>query len=136
MNIPYRIHKITTSQFAMFPENVAADSEIEVSANFNFGINTTLNSLRCVCKINYLLKEDLVMVLEVQCFFDIAPEAVGNLKSEKRIPVDFLRYIGTIVIGTARGIIHTKTENTALNGFVLPPINLMAIIKQDMVIKD
>ena len=51
------------------------------------------------------------------------------------IPVDFLRYMGTIVVGTARGVLHTKTEGTVLNAYVLPPINVMELVKEDLAVK-
>ena len=47
----------------------------------------------------------------------------------------FLRYLATIATGTMRGIIHTKTESTALNPIVLPPLNLVETIKDDFVFK-
>ena len=59
---------------------------------------------------------------------------IEELSKEGRVPVEFLRYMATIVTGTARGIIHAKTENTVLNATVLPPINLVEGIKNDLVI--
>ena len=43
--------------------------------------------------------------------------------------------MGTIVVGAARGIIHAKTEGTILNSVILPPINLVEIIKDDLVLE-
>lgn len=137
MNIPYRIQEIKTSQFAIFPEKFVNDPtvEIKIETAFNFGINIQQKCIRCICKISYIQNEELLMVLEEQCIFGIAPDAISELEKTKRVPVDFLRYLGTIAIGTARGIIHTRTENTLLNRFVLPPINLINIIKKDFVFK-
>ena len=42
--------------------------------------------------------------------------------------------MGSISVGTLRGIIHTKTEGTVLNTIVLPPINLDEIINKDLVL--
>lgn len=75
------------------------------------------------------------MVLELTAYFGIAPEGVAEIQKKSLVPVDFLRYMGTIVVGTARGIIHAKTEGTVLNSVVLPPINLVEIIKEDLVVK-
>ncbi len=135
MNIPYRISEIKTTQFAIFPEKVQNGKEMNVRADFSYGINKPHNSVRCVCKISYLQDEELLMVLEVLCLFEVAPEGVVQIEKDKKIPVDFLRYVATIVVGTARGIIHARTENTVLNPYVLPPINLINLIKDDMVIE-
>ena len=75
------------------------------------------------------------MVLEMGAIFAIAPEGVSEIKAKGTVPVDFLRYMGTIVVGAARGIIHTKTEGTVLNSVILPPINLVEIIKEDLVLE-
>lgn len=40
--------------------------------------------------------------------------------------------MATIVTGTARGIIHAKSEGTLLAGIILPPINVMELIKNDL----
>ncbi len=135
MNIPYRISEIKTTQFAIFPEKVQNGKVMNIRTDFSYGINKTHNSVRCVCKISYLQEEQLLMVMEVQCLFEVAPEGIAQIEKDKKISVDFLRYIATIVVGTARGIIHARTENTVLNPFVLPPINLIDLIKEDLVIE-
>ena len=134
MNIPYRINAIRTSQFALFSDKFENGAPVDIQTEFSFAHNKELNSIRCTCKINYLQKETLLLLLELQCFFGIAPDGVTQLKKEKKVSVDFLRYIGTIVTGTARGVIHTRTEGTILNGFVLPPLNLVEAIKNDMLL--
>ena len=75
------------------------------------------------------------MILELIAYFAIAPEGIAEIQSKGSVPVDFLRYMGTIAVGAARGIIHAKTEGTVLNSIVLPPINLVEIIKDDLVIE-
>ena len=77
------------------------------------------------------------MVLELACFFEIASEGWEEMKKDGRwvVPVDFLRYMGTIVVGTARGVLHTKTEGTVLNACLLPPINVAELVKEDFIVK-
>ena len=48
---------------------------------------------------------------------------------------EFLRYLATISVGTARGIQHAKTQGTILNALVIPPINLMNMNIQDLVLE-
>ena len=40
--------------------------------------------------------------------------------------------MATIATGTARGIIHAKSEGTVLSAIILPPINLIEAIKDDL----
>ncbi len=95
-----------------------------------------MTSIRCNTKITYTQEERLLLVIEVSCYFDIENNAGKQIVEEKRIDVGFLRYLATITIGTIRGIIHAKTESTSLNPIVLPPINLMDVIKNDFVLND
>jgi hypothetical protein len=41
--------------------------------------------------------------------------------------------MATIVVGTARGILHTKMERSVMSDYVLPPVNLVQMIKEDYV---
>ena len=131
MKIPYRIQAIKTAQFAIFPDKMNLGKNVDIGTQFQFGVSKELNNVRCISTIKYSQGDNLLMVLELHCFFDVAPDGVDQLKKEKKLPVDFLRYIATIVVGTARGVIHARTESTVLNQIVLPPINLVDIIKND-----
>ena len=37
-----------------------------------------------------------------------------------------------ITVGTLRGVLHAKTENTEFNEFFLPTINVTDLIKEDI----
>lgn len=135
MVIPYRIHQIKTQQFAIFPERFVNQSQVLIKSDFSFGVNKELTNIKCNTKITYTQDENLLLLIEVTCFFDIDKDASKQLLEAGRIEVDFLRYLATITTGTIRGIIHTKTEGTSLNLIVLPPINLMDAIKNDFIFK-
>ncbi len=36
-----------------------------------------------------------------------------------------------LCVGTARGILHAKTEGTAFNDFILPAINVEELVEED-----
>lgn len=133
--IPYRISGIKTTQFALFPEKFVNGKDITVQTSFSFGYNEGLDSIRCISNFKYLQDENVLMITEIQCTFDISPDGTLELKHLKKIPIDFLRYMATIVTGTARGIIHAKSEGTLLASIILPPINVVELIKNDLPIK-
>ena len=134
MMIPYKIARLETRQFAIFPEKFNNQEDAGVSSAFEYSINTEKTVIRCRSTFHYVQGENVLMVLEMTAIFSIAPEGMEEIQKNGSIPVDFLRYMGTIVVGAARGVIHTKTEGTVLNAVVLPPINLMEIIKEDLVV--
>ena len=137
MTIPYNLFKIETKQFAMFPDLFIAGKEMTVDTELSFIPSTDRTNIRSIVTLKYKQEHDLLMILELACFFRIAPEGWSEMKKDNqwKVPVDFVRHIGTIVIGTARGVLHTKTEGTVLNACILPPINVAELVKEDLIIK-
>ncbi|NLZ51165.1 MAG: hypothetical protein GX899_05630 [Rikenellaceae bacterium] len=134
--IPYKISHIETVQFAIFPDNLVNGQDVLVNTNCGYNVSSDLNQVRNVISVNYTQNEKLLMVVQLACYYDIAPEGVEAIKSEGKIPVDFLRYMGSISIGTIRGVIHAKTEGTVLNPVVMPPVNLEEMIENDLVLSE
>lgn len=135
-SIPYRISHVETIQFAIFPENFTNGQEVMVNTDCGYNVRTDLHQVRNVISVNYVQNEKLLLVVQLACYYDIAPDGFEAIKKDGKIPVDFLRYMGSISVGTIRGVIHTKTEGTVLNPVVLPPINLEEMIKSDLLIKE
>ena len=54
-NIPYRIEKIETRQFAIFPEELISgkDHDLDISATFNFSISPDISHIRFTAHIRY-----------------------------------------------------------------------------------
>jgi len=136
LTIPYKISHIETMQFAIFPENLINGQEVFVNTNCGYNVRSDLNQVRNVISVNYTQNEKLLMVVQLACYYDIAPEGVGAIKAEGKIPVDFLRYMGSISVGTIRGVIHAKTEGTVLNPVVMPPVNLEEMVKNDLFLSE
>ena len=134
MTIPYKIARLETKQFAIFPEKFNNSDPAEVSSSFEFSTSVDLETMRCRATFQYIQEDKVWLILELNAFFMIAPDGITEIKKKGAVPVDFLRYMGTIAVGAARGIIHARTEGTVLNAVVLPPINLMEIIKEDLVV--
>jgi len=134
--IPYKISHIETMQFAIFPENLINGQEVLVNTNCGYNVRSDLNQVRNVISVNYTQNEKLLMVVQLACYYDIAPEGVEAIKAEGKIPVDFLRYMGSISVGTIRGVIHAKTEGTVLNPVVMPPVNLEEMVKNDLFLSE
>ena len=101
----------------------------------SYCVNNNVTDIRCVTKFSYIQEEKLLLTTEIHTFFAVSEEGGKQISEQGRLEVGFLRYLATIATGTARGIIHTKTENTSLNPVVLPPINLVSAIKDDFVFK-
>ena len=134
MKIPYRIERIETKQFATFQDKLNFDKDLGISTEFNFSLSDDCSQIRCISIIRYEQENDTILILELACYFVIAEEGVNQITEQGKIDVDFLRYMATITFGTARGVIHAQTQSSKLSMFVLPPINLIPIITDDMTI--
>ena len=73
--------------------------------------------------------------IEVSCHFKIQDESWNNLvhveDANLIIPKTFLSHIAMITVGTARGILFSKTEGTPFSKFIIPTVNVVAMIKKD-----
>ena len=71
--------------------------------------------------------------MEIACHFKIVDDAWESFKNKDKtkltIPVGFIRHLIMLTIGTARGVLHSRTENTPFNDFLMPTINVTEIVK-------
>lgn len=136
--IPFRIKKIENSQVEMFPDLVDSSiSEFTVDSGFAFNGNLDPAWVGCQSEFTFRQGDTRLAHFIAYCYFEIDPNFVKREAKEGVLVIDkeFLRYLATITVGTARGIFHAKTQNTILHQFVLPPINLMTLDIQDMEVK-
>lgn len=135
MTIPYKIDRIDTTQFAIFPDKYVNGENVSVEMDMNFSTSETISPIKNVTSIRYKQNDNLLLVLEISCSFTISEEGLENIRKSGKIPVEFLRYMGTFSVGIARGVIHARTEGTVLNPVILPPANVNDSIKEDLPIK-
>lgn len=136
-NIGFSIANICTEQFATIDSkfNSTLEKELKVDFSINFGIKPADKLLACFINIEYYTENHTYIVLKLRVEFSISPKSWVKLKQPKtnriKFSKEFLRHLGVISVGTARGVLHSKTENTAFNKFVLPTINLIEVIQKD-----
>ena len=136
-SIPFRIFKIENDPIVLHAD--AFNQQFDMDFEFQVSYNGSLNDRIIGCKTEYLFKQKDVVIsdLTVYCYFLIEAGFVQSETTEGKLVLDkeFLRYLATISVGTARGIQHAKTQGTVLNPFVIPPINLMNIDIQDFTLE-
>ena len=133
--IHYVISHIETKQFAMFPDLYVNGKETMVNTAVQFRVVSDYSRIRNITKFSYYQDNNLLLVLELICDFEINPEATEDIKKDGKIDMNFLRYIASISVGTARGVIHSETKGSVLNPVILPPIDLTKLITGDMILK-
>lgn len=136
-NISFRLLNIVTEQFATFElENIPDTNEL--NSELQFSINPENRIVACKMKFQFLHENQTIVVLTVVCNFDIEVNSWNNnIVSNKKItlPKHLLEHLCVITVGTARGILHSKTENTFFNKFMIPTLDVSNLVEKDVVFK-
>lgn len=134
--VPFRLRKIATNQFATFDSVEINEGNININLNFGFGINEDNRIIGCSARFEYKSEQSTFLVLNISCDFEVETEAWNSfLKKEENaiiFPKQFCTHLGVITVGTARGILHAKTENSIFNKYLLPTIDVTQSIKNDI----
>jgi hypothetical protein len=135
-NIEFALVKIQTKQFAVNPEVYKPKLRIQFSYGLNFNFINDQRLVLCSLKSMFLQKDIPFLQLEVNCSFQLSHQAWKDLSNDEgagiNIPKGFAQHLGVITVGTCRGVLHSKTENTGFNKFVLPTIDIKDLIKEDI----
>jgi len=137
--IGFQLNKITTEQFAIIQDAYDNTSEeVNMTISLNFGINKDDKFIASFVKVQFEQKEKAFLIVEVGNHFKIneASWIELNKPTDKIVlPRGFAAHLVMLTIGTLRGVIHCKTDNTEFNKYILPTINVMDLIKDDVELK-
>lgn len=137
LKINFVLAKVTTEQFAIIEDNFENDSDIKLQINFRFAADNIQKVIAVFNSFVFEANTKQFLLIEAGCHFAIAPDSwdkIHNKDSNKLVvPSGFLQHMGMITVGTCRGILHAKTENTRFNQFHLPTVNVAELIKEDSV---
>lgn len=135
--IAYRIVQVAVEDFKMRPQQLDEKEKLGINTSFSFQANFDLKCIRCFSSFVFTKGADKLIDLKLSCVFSIEPSTFESLYNEDKtqltVEAYFCRYMATISVGAARGVIATKTQGSLIEEVVLPPINLMETIKTDSV---
>lgn len=128
--------KIVTKQFASIPNIYKPKDSIKLNFGLTYNFEKEQRIIGCTFKVNFDQKGVTFLVLEVTTIFQIEENSWKNLLSEKEqkiiLPKPFAEYLGVLVVGTSRGVLHCKTENSEFNHIILPTIDVRKLIEKDI----
>lgn len=138
--ISFGLRKITTEQFAIIESAFdKSNDNIELTNNVRFGFNLEKRIITVFLSVNFNQDKGPFLLLEIGCYFEIIKEHWETFNngdfSEIKLPVGLARHLVMLSIGTLRGVLHAKTENTPFNIFFLPTINVNDLVTEDILIK-
>jgi hypothetical protein len=136
-SVGFSLRQITTEQFAIVEESFSEGKEVELSLNLRFGANLPDNKLiGAFVLFKFAIANQPFLLLEVGCQFEIEPTIWESLYDAETNSIEFgkgfMAHLAMLAVGTARGVMHAKTENTIFNQFIIPTINVSELIKEDI----
>lgn len=136
--ISFKLHSIKTEQFAIIDDIYNESDPIQLDSNYRFGSVVAEKLIGIAVNYKFKTPHGVFLTIEVSCFFGISPDSWDSIynreKSELILPKAIATHLLVLAIGTARGVLHAKTENTPYNRFFLPTLNVSESIKEDIVI--
>ncbi len=134
--VGFSLSKITTEQFAMLDVDIDKTKEIGLNTQIGFGLDKKNKLFIVTALFKFLQESNPFLIIEVACHFRISNQAWDSILSsnDKSITFskDFASHLLVITVGTTRGVLHAKTENTKFNEFLLPTVNVNSLIKEDI----
>ncbi len=138
--ITFRLRRITTEQFAIIESAFDKSIEnVELTNGLRFGFNIEKRAIIVLLSVNFSQNKGPFLLLEIGCYFEISKEHWDRLynidSAEIKLPMPLATHLVVLSMGTLRGVLHAKVENTEFNMYLLPTINVTEIVKDDIVIK-
>lgn len=138
--ISFVLRSITTEQFAIIESAFDKSKEkVELSNGLRFGFNIDKRVISVLLSVNFSQDKGPFLLLEIGCFFEIIKEHWDQLYNAElgiiKLPLPLASHLVVLSMGTLRGALHAKVENTAFNMFMLPTINVTEMVKEDVIIK-
>ena len=137
--IGFSIIQISTEQFATIPEAFKVAEQAQIQHELSFGIdkNERRVYVRKSARYHHFDNPNPVIIIDVSCQYLITIEDWEKVKQVESdtiiLPRDFGIHLAMLVVGTLRGILHTKIENTIFNQFIFPPIDVTALVPSNVI---
>lgn len=121
--ISFRMTQIKVEQFAILSEALPKDGNLGVETTFAVSVDAKSHAIGMRLKINYLAEENILLTLVLLCTFAIGEESWNGLVQDNTItiPRGFLAHMAVHTLGTARGVLFCKAEDTVFQQIILPP---------------
>jgi hypothetical protein len=133
--IGFQLNKITTEQFAIIEEVYNSSAKTNMGLSLNFGLDRENKFIAAFVKVQFEQKGKAFLIVEVGNHFKINESSWVDFEKTKEtiiLPKGFAAHLVMLTIGTLRGVLHAKTENIEFNKFLLPTINVVELIKEDV----
>lgn len=130
--IYYRFAGLELKQFASFDDGYVEDSrEIAISCKFTFAYNFSQNIVCCSNSVSITKEGDVLVKADLDAFFAINPESVASILEADAVVLspELQAQFASLTYGTIRGVIFAKTLGTPFSKIILPPNDVLEVLK-------
>lgn len=135
--IGFSLMKVSTEQFAIIEDGFKEKGKIRINTSLRYGAEDQQKLIAVFASFIYESDQKPFIIIEASCHFKITDSAWEDLYkieiNSLQVPRGFLSHLAMLTVGTTRGILHSKTEGTCFNKYVLPTINVSELIKEDAI---
>jgi hypothetical protein len=134
-SIGFKILQVKIAQFAFFEEHYeSSNEEFALNTNIELKINNDKHQIGLFLTIQFFQNDKLLIKSETGNHFVIEENKWNEFKIENKIiiPKDFISHLAMISIGSMRGVLVAKTENTSLSKLILPTLNVQKMFQKDV----
>ena len=137
--IAFQIVGIKTEEFAIIEELFDKKNEqIQLGLDFSFAVDAEKRAVACSAEVKFLQDVKPFIKLKITNTYIVDENSWKRLEKDKKVilPKNFATHLLVLTIGTLRGVLHSKTEGTEFNRFVLPTLNVSDVINEDVKIEE
>ena len=135
-NIGFALSRLNLDQFAIIDEAYDEDKDIGLVTGLKFGADVEEKRIKCTIRISFEQDDRPFLILVASNEYSIdhsAWSAFTRTEDKKMVlPKGFMAHLAMLTVGTSRGMLHVKTENTKFNRYFLPTINVAEMINDDV----
>lgn len=129
---------LRTESFAIIDSAHKKTGETDLTTSLGFGIDVDDHLVTCNIRFSFEKKKGQpFLVLEVQAMFDVEKSDFENKMKQPNgdylIAKDLAIHFAVLTVGSARGILHAKTEGTPFNEYLLPTIDVNNMVSEDII---
>lgn len=130
---------LKTISFAQIEAAYKRTGETDIITNLGFGVDVDDHTITCTTKFSFEKKKDQpFLILELQGFFEIKKNdflsKVKQTDNSYLITRDLATHFTVLMFGSARGVLHAKTEGTNFNQYLLPTMDVRNMLQEDIVL--
>lgn len=131
--IGFKLIGLKTLEFATIKDDFL-DEGFDLETGIDFEIASEKKQINVYVAFVIKQTKNVLLKLRIACGFEINPNHWEHFVTGGKITFkkDFLAHLTMLTVGSARGILHAKTEGTVFNKLLLPTINVKKIVNEDV----